>query len=180
MTHNRIIDFSLRKILTSFSSLSGIGFVWIIRVYILIAFLAPIMKSVIKDKLHGYFIICILFFMNFVLYYYFNTSNYLIHLILTEIILYATGYGVIFVAGIIFYKLTKKEILFNTFLLILGLFIYFLVIKKFDLQFMKYPPRMLYLIYGILMSNILVLFLKIEYIKMFQEISFSTFFLSIH
>lgn len=164
VSNNKIIDFNLNILLTSFLLLSGIGFVWIIRVYFLIAIIAPILKLITKNKLINYVILILLFFINYVLFYQISFSNHLIQFLNNEVLLYISGYGTIFVSGLLFYKLSKKETIFNTFGLVLILGIYFYFTKDFDIQSLKYPPRSIYLVYGIIFSNILLLISKTSFV----------------
>ena len=166
---------SVRTILESYSLLSGIGFVWIIRVFLFMAALAPfIMKLHLKSKKNfHYFLTISLTYLAYEIILliskpFFSTSKWVI--IFENIILYLMPYAVIFAIGLRLNSINRKLLVYMaisclsafgiialSFYLNSGLFI--------QTQNFKYPPSIYYLSYAVGIS--IVLWLASEYIVNF-------------
>lgn len=174
---------SLDLIINSFLLLNcgGIGYVWIIRVFVLVAIGAPIVyyaNNRIRNTFF-YFILILIFFI-----FYFQISNFLIlhyndregfvYIFISEYILYFIPYSLLFSIGLRLPILsTKGSIVFFLFLLVS---FFFICINNGDNAFskiseFKYPPQILWTIYGTMISIFLYIFVsKISLNSIFHKL----------
>lgn len=144
----KINIFSTKEIISSYLFGAGIGFVWIIRVYLGTSIFGPLLVKKIQRNTKNLIYIYILTEI-FILYIVKKINN-------TEI-LYFVGilqYILIFCYG----KLLKeKKFQIKKVLLLLScLMIVFFISKGIvDIGFYKYPPRIIYIWYGIFVSTFL-------------------------
>lgn len=147
--------FDLRTILTSYSLLSGIGYVWIIRVFILVTLIAPLIRTVnAKIKNDTPYLLLILI----TLLGYSALPPWLSsYKSIEETVLYLIPYACVFALGMRLDRLAKKRIL----LIIAGSLLIFSSFALWfwvaDHQFVatqvyKYPPQLYYLSYAIAIS----------------------------
>ena len=148
----------------------GIGFVWVIRVYLIISLLIPLfnyLKNKFKKSI--IFIITILLFMiyEFLCYkglfkmdYY---GNYVLYLkyILSYII---PCFLIINISDFLFETKKKNLILFLVINVLIEIVLGYYLYKKYGIfqsfSTMKYPLRLYYLSYGFVISSLLILILK--------------------
>lgn len=158
--------FSLDKVLGTFMLAEGIGYVWIIRVFILIAIVSPFMLK-IEKKLNNN---SILFVFLVLLYSFYEVLIYLtknIHIpeFLNLTVFYILPYFCIFGLGFLISKLSDKKnlLLAGSFLLA------FIAIAIFEFaktghfvltQEFKYPPLLYYISYAMFVSVSLYLISK--------------------
>ncbi len=184
-------DFSYKtdwnSVIRSFLLMDGIGYVWIIRVYLLTALSTPLLIKM-KEKLNTkiYFSILILIY---ILYEFtfiiFGNSNYFLQYILYYII----PYGIILAIGIEISdnKVNNKKIQ-NVICISFGI-IYLICIAVnmaikgefvYTSQF-KYPPRIYYISYAIFVSILLIILIsKIKIYKLSEKFVYITRFISRH
>lgn len=146
------------KIVSSYLLLSGIGYVWVIRVFLLVAIVAPfIMKFHKKTSSHTrYFSILSAVIIGYELISLF-TKPYLRSAggtILENIALYIVPYSIIFAIGLRLPELTRKQVLrlvMGSFAIfgVVGLVIFTMSGKIVPVQAFKYPPSIYYLSYGL-------------------------------
>lgn len=155
----------------------SIGYVWIMRVFLMMALLIPFLNRFLIK--HGFIttisitillIICQQFAVMFVT----SIENKIVRFILDETILYALGYSTIAIIGLKIKSFKVREI---TFLICICAIALIAIIGynnwKFDPQAFKYPPQSLYLFYGILISSVLWLFKPL--LSQFVKIRFFTY-----
>lgn len=155
-----------RMIARSFLLLDeSIGYVWIIRVFLIIALLSPmlvVVSNMLKNRLSvlAYVVFMVLFV--HVIYLWTNKieNEFLLYFV-KDIILYGLAYSIPFICGIKFIHLSEKESislsLFFVFLFVVML-VYYAQTKVFPIglsSVYKYPPRAYYIIYGVMMSTLL-------------------------
>jgi peptidoglycan/LPS O-acetylase OafA/YrhL len=155
--------FSLKKILGSFLLLDGIGYVWIVRVFILVAaisiFLLKLQRYLASDSrfLSAIFAFYILYELLFLILD-LQVEGYPISMfVLDKYLFYIIPYGCLFGLGITLPRMSRKTVL--SFLIAsLLLFLIFVVYYYYQTghfvptQHYKYPARIYYLSYGIFMS----------------------------
>lgn len=148
--------FSIKHILGSFLLWSGIGYVWIIRIYLVVAIFGPWavkkIKGNIKYLVVGFIISEILVLLSLK----FLPSNFLLNGILINI-----PYILFFTYGAMFTELEEKKLKIINILMLVALmlgtsYLYFIKDEYLKLQDFKYPPRSYYVFYAILISNILL------------------------
>ncbi len=150
---NKSYPYGLKEIFKSYTMINGIGYVWIIRVYILCALTVPIIyelsKKISNHKM--WFIILLIYIAYEILYLTVGNSN----LILKYIIYYIIPYG--FLCTFIGMNLkewdSKKVLKFA--ILFIAIFVIIAVTKTLlggvfqPISKEKYPPTLYYLSYGI-------------------------------
>lgn len=165
--------------LSSYSLVSGIGYVWVIRVYFLMALVAPLFwKSLMKVGVKKYLgIIVIVYSIYELTLMIIEVPDNLFCAIGMLVIPYVVGYGLVFSIGMCIKKWGVKNILQIT-MYMLAVFVILLFVNRFDsTQGAKYPPRAYYLLYGMIVSLILYtvveqdFMMKIKTNKVIQWIS---------
>lgn len=164
---NSEFEFGFKSILGSYSLLGGIGYVWIMMVFFLVAILNPIilcMSNKVKSNTR-YFLGLLLMYIVYLLLVSINSKlNGLIKVIFQNIIVYSIGWGLIAAIGIRLKRLNKKELFIYAGIFLL-IFVFFMFKYNFEsTQNYKYPPTMYYISYGIFMSFVLLIILDIKYI----------------
>ena len=156
----------VKMILDSYLLLGGVGYVWIIRVFLLMMLVTPLLVGFEKycksDFLYG--IVCLfLLVLNDVILHFasFTPERKYVSLILTEYVMYLVGYAPLFMLGLrLRYagrNVLSYYVLWTILVLLIGLYVYKLF-HGFPIelsQHYKYPPQSYYLIYGAAVSVIL-------------------------
>lgn len=147
--------FSFKKILTSYTLLSGIGYVWIIRVFVLVTLIAPLIRSFsAKIKNNTAYLLLILL----TLLIYSSVMPWLSAFgVIKVTLLDLVPYACVFALGMRLERLAKDKILLIAALNVLvfsGFALWFWVTEhKFvGTQLYKYPPHLYYLSYAIAIS----------------------------
>lgn len=155
-------------IISSYTFWWGIGFVWIIRIYLGVAVLGPIvLKKLSFANIILYYIILEAFIVIILKEYNNRTLNRAIELL---------PYILVFCYGNL---LKQKLIPIKRVTYFIGIFILLFIFRKvsIDIGEFKYPPRLIYIWYGLFISNILFLMkdklikiiLNFKYLKNFVE-----------
>lgn len=152
------------KAIESFLLLDGIGYVWIIRVFLLIMLVTPLLCKVAKSKNYivAIIIISLIILCDIIVHllgYY--TMPQLAHTIIHDYVIYALAYSAPFLLG---YKLRYSNaksnlfwVIFCSLLLMLGICLYIYNID-FPISIspkFKYPPQAYFIIYGMFCSLML-------------------------
>ncbi len=164
---NKAFPFSIDKIIDSFLLLDGIGYVWIIRIFLLMIIVAPFfiwLAQKLKNKF--YYLIGLLViwgfyeFINYFLTHITFQSN-LLNVLTKDFLLYILPYGVLFGLGIILPSLKKKETIYictiSFFVFIIMMIFYIKTHRCFLTQYYKYPPQLYYVSYATASSLLLYL-----------------------
>lgn len=158
------IHFSLKDYVGSFTLISGIGLVWIFRVFFLMAMIGPLLRKMIaKIGYHRYFLLLIPYYILYdrLAVYVISNGHGVIMQAINHFVLYLLGYGGIYGIGIIVRRLERKVCLMAAvFYTVLYAGFYFRY--GMSMTAYKYPPRVYYLLYGIMVSLILYLCLDIK------------------
>lgn len=191
---NQDYPYNWREILGTFSTIDGIGYVWVIRVFLIIAVLSPwlltVSPSILKTRKRVLGAIAL-----FLLYeglatcldnwdqseIYKNagiisgTLFYLIENILVgKFLFYTIAYSFVFVIGIGLPSLRQRSAMlvsgiFGTLSLILGIYYSFNEGEFIRTQEYKYPPQLYYLSYALCIS--IFLYVLIDYLQKQQKLS---------
>jgi hypothetical protein len=163
-------------IIRSYALLDGIGYVWIIRVYILVALIAPLFVHLyrrIQNK-KIYLFLLFLIYGGYELLYLLYPSVPLIkgipilNFIVQDIIFYLLSLGCIAGLGLYLAKATNKSLAY----LLAGFSLLFLCLAfiydpSVTTQAYKYPPRIFYLSYALAIS---LLFYLISKTGLFEKV----------
>ena len=168
--------FSNEKILLSYTLISGIGYVWIIRVFLLVASIAPLILEIhnrTKSHLKYFMIITTAYTIYEVIYVRYTGINYVIDSFMKNIVYYIIPYGCLFGIGLRLPTLSKKDIT-NIIVINFALFSTLILINyclNFPIQTQeyKYPPRIYYISYSILVSLLLYILLDEQILKIFDN-----------
>lgn len=149
-------------------ALGEIDYVWIIRVFVLIAFVAPLLLNIRKKlKIDGLFILLLLgIYIVYEVAFWQTNKNYfdndLFQSLVGKVLFYLVPYGCIFGLGMVLPKLKSKIKLFISLLcfslfVVLALALYKQSGSFILTQNLKSPPRIYYLSYALSISIILYL-----------------------
>lgn len=162
LSHNlNIMDSDdIKVILGSFMLLNepSIGFVWVMRVFLIEAIILPIMHKITSYTKYSwaYSILVLILVQSLlvnVLLLYNNKTGWLLG---NQLLLYAIGYGSIIILGLVIKKLSFSQIS-NCVLLGLTSLLIFMCCNKLEFcpQIYKYPPQLPYSLYGIIVCSLL-------------------------
>lgn len=160
--------FSLDDIIGSYTMFSGIGYVWIMKVFFIVAIISPFLLK-FSEKVNdnktfllllaiGYGVYALLLFVN-------QQFSGLSQRIFEEYLIQGIGYGLIAAIGIRLKKLTKRELIYACFFFLI-VFVGLMVWHNFaSTQAFKYPPSMYYFAYGLFVSIFLYLLLDLKLVN---------------
>ncbi|CAM3130764.1 acyltransferase [Sporolactobacillus spathodeae] len=157
--------FGVRNILSSFLIINGIGYVWIMRVFFIIAVFNPLIL-LISNKVKNNTIYFLLLTVSYIIYAILLYIDRHIHFsgaaqkIFEYYIAEGFGYCLIAALGIRIYHLKKKQLLFFSTIFFVIFSILFVFHKFAPTQLYKYPPTLYYFSYGLFVSYILFYFLS--------------------
>ena len=155
------LNFGWRKILGSYLLFNepSIGYVWIMRVFVMIALVVPLMyRYVVKWS------VCKIVMLLATLWVAVSAivaniemfkSHWVIRFIVNEYIVYLLAYSIIAIVGIRAIKATSKELSCYMLIALMGWVIYVLIMDQnfaFNPNLTKYPPHGLYILYGLFVS----------------------------
>ncbi len=167
---NKEFPFSTIGIINSYNFYAGIGFVWILKVYIILALLTPFALSVSKSKAINNRKYFILIFLVYLLYegfigLFYNYIPEAFREPLSTTILVVIPYSVLYFYGLRLHTLSDKTlviVIFSSLALTV-----FLVIQKYlaagafvPTQDFKYPPTLYYLAYAFFCINLIYYFIS--------------------
>ncbi len=160
-------------IISSFLLIDGIGYVWIIRVLIINAFLSPFIFKLASIKpIYIYLGGLIILLISKVIYMAFPYEGSLGDFLLKYICLYTLGYFVIALYAIVIKRNNFKDIMIHTLCLIPLLLLYKYVCHTVygeDLVVLeKHPPMLDWIVYGIIVTDTL-LYLTINHSQSVQR-----------
>ena len=161
--------FSIFEVVTSFAFLSGIGYVWIFKVYIILAFITPfalMLNNLVKSDFKyfaGLIVAYVLYEVLVVLILPTISGN--AEAAFKRIIFIVIPYSILYLYGFRLSKLNNSQIIFTA-LLSLVIFV-LLAVAKFNeighlvaTQHFKYPPTIYYLSYAFFAINLIYLLSK--------------------
>lgn len=155
-------DFGIQRhhIIGSYLLQDGIGFVWIIRVFLMIALMTPVFILIDKLIRHTFLtgILCLL--LGLLIELAVNADIGMNNLFIRDFVYYAIGYGAVFLIGL---KIGKYDIktLKKDGTILLAIFIPAFIICGLTLNSggnwlifnnFKYPPRIYFILYGVIAS----------------------------
>jgi len=168
--------FSPTIILESFALIDGIGYVWIIRVFILAAIIGPLFSNLhkrINNDFKYYLILLSIYILYEISYFYYNNINIqIVDFIINNYIFYIIPYGLLFGFGLHLPTL-KPKVLYSILLLFIVIFVILLnlyFLENFSAtNLYKYPPRIYYLSYAISISLFLFSLTNFNFINVLSN-----------
>lgn len=155
------IDFGIRwqHIIGSYLLLDGIGYVWIIRIFLLIALLTPLLKILEQSVRSNILLLLILAIVSALVTVAIRKQFGMDNFFVSNYLYYAVGYSVPFVAGLRVCRLNGKQLILFTGLLCAcaAIFCGLYIMgggNALDINALKYPPQAWFLFYGVVMSLI--------------------------
>ncbi len=168
--------FTSEKIIDTFLLLEGIGYVWIIRVFILVALFASLIlnlyrfcKSEVRFlALLAFIYVAYEFLLNFTQHH--NLRYQIISSLVNDYLFYIISYGCLFGLGIVLPKLRGRTILLISgisliLFLCCGVYYYHQLGHFISNVEFKYPPRLYYVSYGVFMSLLAYYIVNKLYVK---------------
>lgn len=151
---------NIKTVLSSFLLFNGIGYVWIIRVFLIIAVLSPLFVRIVKGKsgFHATLISFLILLFSSALSL-LDISNKMASHLFIDLIIPTLSYGAIFILGYKCLSMKKSEQL-STFILFTFLFISIATYAYFNKgvilgpQDFKYPPTIYFVSYSIAMTYV--------------------------
>ena len=169
--------YSFLTILRSFLLLDGIGYVWIIRVYLICAYMTPLVfyfnDKIESGKMKFLILLVIYTLYEGIVFLKIHDSS----LIFNFIIAYAIPYGIIYVFGMLSKKTSpnddmKISIIFFMIFIFSSICIFLICNEIQPTQIMKYPPTIYYISYALFMSFLLLSIFKRISLKKVDFIEF--------
>lgn len=163
--------FNLKTLIGSYGF---IGYVWIMRVFFLVAIISPwilkISKSIKSNTAYFVGLLGVYNIYILVVFISFKMSP-IIKVLIENSIIHTLGWGIIAAIGIRIKQLNRKELRIYT-LIFLGIYIVSMISSGFSsTQGYKYPPTMYYMSYGIFMSLSLLQILRLKPVyKLFNNV----------
>jgi len=155
-----IPNLTTKKVLETFLLGKGIGYVWIFRVFLLIALLMPLLIK-INQKIKNDFLFMLLIIVILSCQNYMASCEFILsHTFTRSVLLYAIGYSILFLIGYRLPQMSKRNtvVYFMIFLFILiGTALY---LNTIDFSNYKYPPSSIYLLYGLVCSIMIYILLN--------------------
>lgn len=151
--------FSAYIILTSYTLLSGINYVWIIRVFFTIAIFSPAILYISKKthkKTAKYAMLLSCLMIQQALYYFDHFTTGKINLLYQQLIAISFAYMVAALVGMWAIKQTKKENFEMSCFFFFIFFIFGFLNHFSQVNDQKYPPSMYFLSYGLAVSLLLL------------------------
>lgn len=149
------LGINMQDIIGSYVLIGGIGYVWIIRVFLLISFLTPILMT-IEQNIHNDTILFLLIvgasvLLSMAIHMGIGGGN----LFVREYVYYAAGYSIPFIVGLRVMHMRR----FHIFFLLIAIIMVLLCSKKIwegerllEINALKYPPQTYFLFYGLFVS----------------------------
>lgn len=153
------INISWNYVIRSFLLIDGnsIGFIWIVKVYLFIAMLLPIIQAFenrIVNSNNLYIVIFIFLVLTSVCIKYFNSS-----IVVNEYLYYAIQYSLVALIGLRFSK-DKATRFVPLILSIIVFWVYQIYIGEFSISDYKFPPHIYWISYGIIITIILYVIIE--------------------
>ncbi len=154
-----IYPYSTDYIISSFLLLDGMKYIWIIRIFLICAFITPVIyyfDKIESDYLQFLILLIIYILYEIAIFLQINEMNIVFEFILA----YVIPYGIIYLLGMITTKTSYKtdrniSLIFLATLLIVGYILYATTGVVQFTQIMKYPPRIYYISYALFVSFLL-------------------------
>lgn len=156
------VDFGIRwkHVVGSYLLTEGIGFVWIIKVFLLIALLTPFLNKIEQSITNTLVFFSVLMVLVTIVEIVIQNEVGAAFFLVREYVYYAAGYSVLFLLGLRVIRMNTR----NTILILAG-FVPMLVICAFvsgggnfwQVSSFKYPPQLYYVMYGVVMSILMYL-----------------------
>ncbi len=150
---------AIKIILGSFLLLEpSIGFVWVMRVFLLMAIIMPFLYKITQCHKYAWAIsiIGLIIFQSLVANLKIFNQNTINYLIGNQIVLYAVGYSPIAILGLVISRLPVQQI---SRCILISIFALILIMTcsqiGFCPQIFKYPPCSIFQIYGVLMCSLI-------------------------
>lgn len=175
LIENIFFKVDYKEMLSSFLLISGIGYVWFIRILVVFALLGPLLLIINKkfgDK--AIFLICLISWMLSTTLSGFYGVNRALDIFLLDWL----GFLPLFALGMCIRESSRKVLLSLVVLLAIYLIIKFCDVGFISFQDYKYPPNGIYVIYGILISTLLYLVVSYHKFASFFENRLILFFSS--
>lgn len=155
----QLYPYSVKQIVMTFVFMDGIGYTWILAVFLMIAVIVPVIRF-LSQKYKTAIVIVMILYLIIGIFLFITYKGFK----LEKLLLYCLSYSFLTIVGYHFEDLIKNGkaiILFSS--VNVFLIFYVLITGKFavyDIRVNKYPPSIYYVMYGILVFAILYIICK--------------------
>ena len=165
------IHYEIKTIISTFVLHEGIGYVWIIIIYLIVAILLPLIVPLLKKNKRNTFYILVLYFIYEILA---SMNFFNINILFEDVIAYVFPIMLIVVVTYWIMNNNNRNVVVFSLLNLVICMLCFLIIYKVTGQventnYMKYPFRIYYLSYGFFASGILIVFFRNNRITNFMH-----------
>lgn len=185
-TTGKPFPYSSADLIKSYTLTWGVGYVWIIRIFVLVAIIIPLFLKIfrnIKNSRYFLLILLVIYVIYELIFLYYSHSAILkddsyIQFIFQNYILNIIPYGCIAGLGLYLSKAGKRSILFLSgifFILFISLAYFYNSNQFTQTQLYKYPPQIYYISYALFVSLLLYLFSKTNIFKIIFGSGFMLF-----
>lgn len=156
----------LIKMIESYLLYDGIGYVWFVRVTLMLAMISPLLLFVQQRftfaKQIGLFIVWVVAYIGVIAFYNSNILPFWPNLFIYNVPIFLLGYGIVYAFGMQYHKLqTRTKVIIAALMAMCGFIAYLCGVESVSSD--KYPPGMLYLAWGGIWAIILYeIFAKIN------------------
>lgn len=163
--------FEIKSIILSYLLISGFGYVWIIRILLLMSFLTPFYyylgnnHFILKNIVHFYVLIMAI---NCILVYFCSNLSGTYGTIFNVILLPIIGYSIIYIIGLLKSKIKFEDKIY-IFMLNMLIIMFYIFSNNIHIFGQKYPPNLLYIAYGLNVCFVLDYLIKIKQLPKFIE-----------
>lgn len=145
--------FSILQIIGSYLLFyPSIGYVWIMRVFLIIACILPILDLLMKQystKSIGILMVGLILLQPILIHLVNAIPSRIISLIIERTVIYTLGYTPIAILGLTIRRFSTKDLWLSLFILAAAILIFVYTHNmEFNPQAYKYPPQSLYVVYG--------------------------------
>lgn len=163
---NKDFPFSMNEIIHSYNFMGGIGFIWIIKIYIILALITPaaicINRNIKSNNVYFLALLAAYFLYELSLRFISPNLSEASKEILNSIIFTAIPYSILYLYGFRLKKLKNTQVVLLS-LASISIFVFLLVVKYVEVgyfvptQKFKYPPTIYYLSYAFFALNTIYL-----------------------
>ncbi|MBP3953169.1 acyltransferase family protein [Bacillus suaedae] len=167
--------FETEMILESFKLIDGIGYVWVMYVFFIVALVSPVLLALSK-RIKSHLVYFLILTVAYGLYYITINASQAISgetaVTIKEYLIQPIGYVLIAAVGIRFKQLSKRNLMLGTGILLVLFTALAYTNNYLPIQAFKYPPTMYYMSYGLLVSFALYQLLSLRAVTRFVHNKF--------
>ena len=156
-----------RLVIIGLLTFSGVGYLWVMRVYVYCAILNPLF-AIVRDKKYLPIFLVLLYVVYYFLYSLHLNLEGTMRNIAEVSVLHFMGWGLIALCGAYLYSLNKKTLLIASTIFACVFLVEGLLRGSFYIQDYKYPPLLPYMSYGLMICGFLFFLMRLKVTQTFR------------